>query len=332
MPSRPDCLLKLDGLEIGYDQAKVLQGPLNQELVRGEVVCLIGANGAGKTTLLRTLAGLLPPLKGRALLEQDDIHSMEQKRRAQRIGIVLTEKDFPWGLKAIEVLELARVPYTGFFGRLELTDRKMIQSIIEAFSLESLVERPLHELSDGQRQRVLIARALIQETDLLLLDEPTTFLDIQHQIEILLLLKKVASDFNKTIIMTTHHWELILELSTKLWILENESRTLVETCAEELIIRDELNDYFKLKAGQFNRETGRFNLESCEVEPIQLSIEDPTVKSWVAHAIGKWGFYDQGAHPNTLEYYKGTYLLKRHGSPALKTESLTEVINSLRWH
>jgi iron complex transport system ATP-binding protein len=327
MLSKP--ILELKDLTVGYHQGHPLLGPLNLKLEAGEVVSLIGANGSGKTSLLKTLSGLLKPLGGEVLLDGTPLCQIDGVALARLLSVVLTEKDFPWGLQTLEVLELARIPYTGFFGRLGAEDRRVIQSVVEAFDLGGLIDKPLNELSDGQRQRVLIARSLIQETQIILLDEPTTFLDIQHQVEIMLLLKKVASSFNKTIILTSHHWELILELSTKLWIVELDKLSLFESCAEELILRDELNDYFKPKAGSFDKDSGRFVLEPCHVHGINV-IAPAQEQRWILHALGKWGYYQEAQSDTILEFHRGHYLIKKSSGQTVKSESLLDVIKNLK--
>lgn len=327
-----DNLLSIRNLKIGYDQQAPLVGPINLDLAKGEVVCLVGENGVGKTTLLRTLGGLLPPLAGEVLIEGESLQQMRPVERARRLSLVLTEREFPWGLSVQEVLELARVPYTGFFGRLSGDDRRVIQSMIDAFELNEFVDLPLRQLSDGQRQRVLIARSLAQETDVLLLDEPTTFLDLNHQIEILLLLKRVASDFNKTILMTTHHWELILELSTKLWVLEKDSTQIYETMAEELVIRDELKALFKLKTAFFDQNQGRFRLESCEVVPIDLVCSSEVERYWTLHALGKWGYFHSPGAAIKVESHNGRFVITQQNQTgsAIRAEDLKRLISSLR--
>jgi iron complex transport system ATP-binding protein len=293
MPFDANNKLCLNDLVIGYQAEMPLTAPLKLGLEAGDVVCLIGENGVGKTTLLRTIAGLLKPLAGEILLGETDLSKLSTEKRAQQLAVVLTEREFPLGLTVLEVLELARIPHTGFFGKLSKKDLDAIAHIVEVLSLGNLLSSPMMNLSDGQRQRVLIGRALIQESKILLLDEPTTYLDLNHQIEILLLLKRIASEFKKTILLTTHHWELVLELSTKLWIFDSKTQGIREALAEELILNHEIEKTFHLQTASFDIKQGRFVLGSCLVTPIDLECIDPVTRQWVLHAFQKWGFYHQ---------------------------------------
>jgi iron complex transport system ATP-binding protein len=293
MPFKEHSRLRLSKLVIGHHSQLPLTCPLDLSLEAGDVVCLIGENGVGKTTLLRTIAGLLKPLSGDVFLGEVNLTRLSSEKRAQYLAVVLTEREFPLGLTVLEVLELARIPHTGFFGKLAQKDLDAIAHIVDVLHLHEFLTTPMMNLSDGQRQRVLIARALIQESDILLLDEPTTYLDLNHQIEILLLIKRVAAEFKKTILLTTHHWELVLELSTKLWIFDASLRSVRETLAEELILNDEVEKTFQLETASFDKKQGRFVLGSCSVTPVDLQCPDPLTRQWILHAFQKWGFFHQ---------------------------------------
>lgn len=322
--------LSLNQLVIGHQGHMPLTQPLNLSLEAGDVVCLVGENGVGKTTLLRTIAGLLSPVSGDVLLGEISLLTLPNEKRAQHIAVVLTEREFPIGLTVLEVLELARIPHTGFFGRLNANDLKAIHHIVEILNLQEFLSTPMMNLSDGQKQRVLIGRALIQESKVLLLDEPTTYLDLNHQIEILLLLKRIAAEFKKTILLTTHHWELVLELSTKLWIFDAQTRILREALAEELILNQEIEKTFKLQTASFDSKQGRFVLGSCHVTSIDLECQDPVMRQWVLHAFQKWGFYHDGSSQMKVVIEKNKFewgLKHEHLNPE---ESLMNCLNSLR--
>ncbi len=321
-------IIEFKNLAIGYE-APLFQG-LNQSVEAGEVICLIGENGVGKTTFLKTLSGLIPSLSGEIKIAGQDLKDFTAQELATQVSIVLTEREFPYGLTVLEVLELARSPYTGFWGRLGLKDRAALQVVIESFQLTEMTSKKISDLSDGQRQRVMIARALVQETDILILDEPTTFLDLKNQIEIFLLLKRIASQFKKTILLTSHHWELMLELSTKLWLLDQQSGSMSEMLAEDLILSGDWEAVFGIESAYFDLNQGRFRLQACEIVPVQLAFEDQTKKRWCLNALGKWGFYESSEAALVIRQQGRQYVLQKGSDILHRSLSLLELINNLR--
>ena len=198
---------------IGYRQGKQekrIHEHLFFRLYPGELTCLLGANGTGKSTLLRTLAASQPALSGELLVQEKPLSAYSEKERSRTIGVVLTDKTLAGGLTVYELVALGRQPHTGFFGRLSKTDHSIIEEALEAVSISHKSHSYTAELSDGERQKVMIAKALVQECPLILLDEPTAFLDVVSRIEIMTLLHRLAVEQKKAILLSTHDIEQAL--------------------------------------------------------------------------------------------------------------------------
>ena len=210
--------LTLQHLTVGYGERVVLSD-INQSLGAGRLVSLLGANGAGKSTILRTLSGFQPPLGGQVLLGGRDIHSLSPSQRARAISVVLTERvEVPY-MKVTDLVGMGRSPYTGFFGALSAQDKAIVDEAIGMVGIERLAHRTIDTLSDGERQKALLAKALAQQTPVILLDEPTAFLDFHAKVATLRLMLSLAHTLGKTILMSTHDVEMALQLSDELWIV-----------------------------------------------------------------------------------------------------------------
>lgn len=211
-------MICLQHLTVGYGEKAVLSD-INQTLEAGQMVCLLGANGAGKSTILRTLAGFQPPISGKVLFDGHDLTSLSLSERSKAVSVVLTERvDVPY-MKVVDLVGMGRSPYTGFFGKLSTEDRKIVGEAIEMVGITSLAERTIDTLSDGERQKTLLAKALAQQTPIILLDEPTAFLDFHAKVSTLRLMLRLAHETNKTIFLSTHDVEMAIQLSDALWIV-----------------------------------------------------------------------------------------------------------------
>ena len=213
-------MISLQNLTVGYGTKAVLSD-INQVLKAGQLVCLLGSNGVGKSTILRTLAGFLQPLAGKVLLDGKDLSSLSLSQRSKTVSIVLTERVGVPYMKVADLVGMGRSPYTGFFGKLTKEDRQIIGEAIEMVGISSLAERTIDTLSDGERQKAMLAKALAQQTPVILLDEPTAFLDFHAKISMLRLMQKLAHETNKIILMSTHDVEMALRLSDLLWIVQD---------------------------------------------------------------------------------------------------------------
>ena len=208
--------ITLEQLSVGYKGFPPVVSNINVEIKSGELTCLIGSNGIGKSTLLKTLTGFLPKLSGRLLLDGRDINMLSQRERAKYISIVLTYKSDVQNLSVTEMVGMGRMPYTGFWGKLNTSDQTIVAEAIEMVGLEHLKNRMIQTLSDGERQKVMIAKALAQQTPVILLDEPTSFLDFPSKVEMLQLLNRLEKETNKVVFLSTHDLELALRIADRL--------------------------------------------------------------------------------------------------------------------
>ena len=225
-------IISLSQLSVGYSLSHPIISDINLELRSGQLACLIGENGIGKSTLLKTLTGFLPKLKGSLLLGNRDIESFSQRELARQVSIVLTQKPDVQNLTIEEIIGLGRSPYTGFFGRLRAEDRKVVDDAIATMGIEKLRGRMIQTLSDGERQKVMIAKALAQETSIILLDEPTAFLDFPSKAETFQSLQRMAHERDKLILLSTHDLELAVRFADSL--LEVKKGTLQAVSATEV--------------------------------------------------------------------------------------------------
>lgn len=222
--------IRLQNLTIGYrvkgNQKKVAQH-ITADIHCGELTCLIGRNGVGKSTLLRTLSGFQPALDGDIIFEGEQsirLQDLTDKELSRFIGVVLTEKPDVRNMTARELIELGRSPYTGFWGGLTAEDHDIAAEAIRQVGIESLADRMVHTLSDGERQKVMIAKALAQQTPVIFLDEPTAFLDFPSKVETMQLLGLLAREQHKVIFLSTHDVELTLQLADRLWLMERNEQ------------------------------------------------------------------------------------------------------------
>lgn len=219
--------ITLQNLSIGYRSKKkelrVIADGISTSLPSDELTCLIGPNGVGKSTLLRTVAGFQPPLDGEILLLGKPLSTYSSLDMAKEVSVVLTSKLNNAQLSVAEVVGMGRSPYTGFWGTLSPADKQLVNEALLQVGISHLAERNIQELSDGERQKVMIAKALAQQTSLIILDEPTAFLDFPSKVETLQMLRRLAHEQHKSILLSTHDVELALQLSDHLWLMEQNA-------------------------------------------------------------------------------------------------------------
>ena len=208
--------ITLSHLSVGYKVGHTVVSDINLTLQSGQLASLIGENGVGKSTLLKTLTGFLPKLEGSLLLDGKDISEFSQRALARQISIVLTQKPEVQNLTVEEIVGLGRSPYTGFFGKLHANDQQIVDESITAVGIEKLKNRMIQTLSDGERQKVMIAKALAQQTPVIFLDEPTAFLDFSSKVETFQLLQRMAHEMGKLVLLSTHDLELAVRFSDTL--------------------------------------------------------------------------------------------------------------------
>lgn len=211
------------GLAVGYDRAVPLYRGLDLELRRGEVVSLLGVNGSGKSTLIKTLCGFMAPAGGEVVIEGRPMSCYSRAELAQTIGVVLTDRAVDGGLTVYDTVALGRYQYTDFFGRLSENDRAVIDGALEEVGIASKRNSYLARMSDGERQKVFIAKALAQDCPVIVLDEPTAFLDVRAKIGTMRLLVDIARNSGRAILLSTHDLSLAVRFSDRLWVLDPES-------------------------------------------------------------------------------------------------------------
>lgn len=229
--------IRLTQLCIGYHSKKgarkTVMGDINSCIYSGQLTCLIGENGVGKSTLLRTLAAFQPAISGKILVQGQDIYAMSARKRAKTISVVLTDRPDIQNMTASELVGLGRSPYTNFWGTLSSHDHEVALNAMQQVGIAHLASQPFHALSDGERQKVMIAKALAQETPIILLDEPTAFLDYPSKVDVLHLLRRLAHELDKTIFLSTHDLELALQMADTIWLLDQQ-RGLITGTAKQL--------------------------------------------------------------------------------------------------
>jgi iron complex transport system ATP-binding protein len=252
-------ILSTSNLSIGYKTKSstiIIGKNLNVNLREGKLIALIGANGIGKSTLLRTITGIQKPISGTVLLNEKNIHELNSLTLAQNLSVVLTEKLPPSNLTVWELIALGRQPYTNWIGKLTAKDISKVNEAIELTQIGHLKSKMHYEISDGQLQIVLIARALAQDTPLIILDEPTTHLDLLHKVVLFKLLKKLTQETGKCILFSTHDIDMAIQLSDEMIIMTPE--TIVQDQPCNLILKGSFNTLFQDEHIVFDSEKGKF--------------------------------------------------------------------------
>ena len=226
---------------------------LNATTLPGTLTCLIGHNGTGKSTLLRTIARLQPSIDGSVLIGDNDISTLKPTHLSRMLSIVLTSRPDVRNMTVEELVALGRAPYTGFWGRLSADDRRIVRHSIESVGITAMAERRVCTLSDGEMQKVMIAKSLAQQTPVILLDEPTAFLDFPGKIDLMLLLQRLAHEERKTILLSTHDLETALQTADRLWLLANGA--LHDGTPHELADRGFIDEYIGRKNVKFDKQT-----------------------------------------------------------------------------
>lgn len=239
-------MLRTSQLDVGYvDRGKtvVLLSSLELTLERGRLVALLGQNGAGKSTLLRALTGFSQPLAGRITIDGNDLATMSLRERSRLIGLVSTDRIAAGGLTVTELVELGRQPHTGFLGRLSSDDHRIVSEALDLVGMTHKAAEHLAQLSDGERQKVMVARALAQQTPIIVLDEPTAFLDVASRIETMQLLRTLATEQNKAVLLSTHDVSQALLLAHELWLITTQ-RTMLHGPTQQLVTDGAMQQIF----------------------------------------------------------------------------------------
>lgn len=256
--------IAIKNLTTGYRNSsgdKCITADLSASLYSGELTCLLGPNGAGKSTLLRTLAGFQKPISGEVIIKGKPLSDYKGKELSKTLSVVLTEKPMLENMDVETLIGLGRAPYTDFWGRITEKDRMAVDQAIKLIGIESLRHRSVQSLSDGERQKVMIAKAFAQETPVIFLDEPTAFLDYPSKVEIMILLYSLAHKLDKTIFLSTHDLDMALQLTDRIWLMDKELGVRTGT-HKELSDSGDLALYFTRPGIEFDRSTGLFRIST----------------------------------------------------------------------
>ena len=237
-------ILKIISLTIGYGDNPI-SSDINVSLNEGDMVALVGPNGAGKSTLFKTLSGNIKPISGKIIFNGRDASEISHKERAKMLSVVLTTRPDDMFLKVFDVVAAGRYPYVGMFGKLSGNDERIIEESLDIIGIKELKNRLFNTLSDGERQKVMIAKALAQNTPIIFLDEPSAFLDYPSKIELFSILKTLAVEKKKTIIFSSHDLELLLRYTDNLWVMAKNKHFVAGKC-HDLLEDDTIKNYFSI--------------------------------------------------------------------------------------
>ena len=329
-----ESILQIKNLAIGYKQkrnSKIVAKDINVDLKKGELVCLLGPNGAGKSTLMRTISGAQNPLGGEVSLMNQNVHEIPPKQLAKKLSLVLTERVHTGMLTAYEVVALGRYPHINWTGRLGSKDHELIQWSIKMTGAEELAERALSELSDGERQKIMVARALAQEPEVMILDEVTAFLDLPRRVEIMQLLRRLAHETGRAILLSTHDMDLALRSADRIWLLP-KGGSLHVGAPEDLVLNGDFENAFKSEGVSFNRFSGAFQMHQTNIKPVQL-IGEGEEAVWTRRALEREGYSVQSDAELKIEILsenKHVRWVVVEASRSKEFESIYQLISGIR--
>jgi iron complex transport system ATP-binding protein len=274
------------GYHIGGRTIVVSAGLPELEIFRGRMICLLGANGSGKSTLLRTLAGLQPPIGGTVAM--GGVSKLRPGDLARRISLVLTDRVAGTNLDVYSLVALGRYPWSGWLGGLDQADRSAVHRAMDAAGIRDLQRRKVHTLSDGESQKVMLARALAQDTPLLMLDEPTAHLDLPSRIRLMRLLHRLTREMSKGILLSTHELDLALQVADELWLLQSGG-VLQMGAPEDMVLDGIFEAAFAREDVVFDKTTGVFRIHPEGGPVIRLEGRDTTA-FWTRRALQREGY------------------------------------------
>lgn len=324
--------IQLHDLSTGYHsrrEEKVISRHLELAIAPGEVVMLMGPNGSGKSTLMHTMAGLLPPLSGEVIISGKPLSSLKMKELARLLSLVLTERIPAGNMSISDIVAVGRYPYTGFRGSLRPEDKVVIHEALRACHLDGMQERLYSTLSDGEKQRVMIARALAQETPLILLDEPTAHLDLPSRLEVTTMLHTLARSLGKSILISTHELDLALGWADTIWLMDRAGE-ITASAPEDLILDGHIERVFGAPGLSYDQERGEFSIQQSGGGKICLRGEGLRYV-WTSRALQRLGYEvtaSTGAYPEVV-LTEGAWELALPSGARSVYPSITKLLGAL---
>lgn len=314
-------MLKTENLTIGYKNL-VIQKDLNLNVGEGKLICLVGINGCGKSTLLRTLAGLQQPIAGKVFINAEDIAKLTDYERSTLFSLVLTDKIEVENLTVFELVALGRYPYTNWNGALAENDVQAVENALNQVNLLHKKDAVLSAVSDGEKQRAVIAKALAQDTPLVLLDEPTSHLDLPNRIEIMMLLRRLSVNTKKSFLLSTHELDLAVQMSDYLWLMDKKET--IAGIPEDLMLSQKFQKSFENHNFYFNSDDGHYRI----VQPVgnlKVAINGETEQAkWLKHAFVRCGIVEDKNAEIVVDVIDNQFVINN-----FKTNSIEELLNFL---
>ncbi len=327
--------IQIKDLSIGYtgkNKQHFVAKHIDATIYSGQLTCLLGANGVGKSTLLRTLSGFQSKLGGTIELLAKEITSYSHSELANVLSVVLTDKPDIYNMTVEEMVGLGRCPYTNFWGSLSATDQIIINDSMQLVNIMPIAGRTIQTLSDGERQKTMIAKALAQDTPIIFLDEPTAFLDFPSKVEVMQLLHRLSREMGKTIFLSTHDVELALQIADNIWLMEKEQGITVGA-PEELALDGTLQRFFGYKGIFFDENLGLFRVDNECADVISLTGEgvryNMARKALIRVGIGVSA---QGSSSVSVRVDDDCYLVTSVNCPCTKASSIDGLIDGVRKH
>ena len=323
-------ILSAKDLTVGYRKGNstspVISG-LNLSRSRGKLVALIGANGIGKSTLLRTLVGNQPPLEGEVSISGIRIGEISRKNLSLLLGIVNTERTQAGALTVREVVSLGRQPYTGFLGILSKNDKSIVEKAMQDAGILHKASSFLAELSDGERQKVMIAKALAQCTPIIILDEPTAFLDVASRMETMLLLHNLAHKQNKAVLLSSHDLSQSMMLADELWVVTNDQK-IISGNTEDVVLSGAMDSIFASSIISFDLLQGDFCINLDSQYDIKLNCNDKILKKWIGNALKRngYGISNDEACKNEITAISPNEITVSTAQGSIKANSISDMI------
>lgn len=295
-------ILKTEDLCVGYDN-KPLISDINISIEKGEILTLIGPNGSGKSTILKSITKHLSIICGVVYIDNKNINEMSYKETATKVSVVLTEKIKPEMMNCYDVVASGRYPYTNYFGRLTEQDHRVISDSLEKVQALDLANQDFSTISDGQRQRIMLARAICQEPEIIILDEPTSFLDIKHKIDLLEILRKMSRDKNITVVMSLHEIDLAAKISDKVMCVKGD-KILKFGTPSNIFTEEIINDLYNISEGSYNMIFGSVELKKTLGEARVFVVAGGGCGTTVYRELQKLGIaFDTGIiYENDVDY------------------------------